>query len=190
MDNEKQKKEILKTLEFLQQQKQTLTSWSITWLQGRLLSELVSLYSPKKILELGTSVGFSTLWMAYSMSDLCSLTTIEIDPRRYFSSKEIFLKLSLGGRINSLEGDFFKISGSMEQHGPYDFVFIDALQPRYLEVIEFLRSSGFVSSNCVFVCDNINSHSYMDVFVEKISSQATFCELLDIDSGFLVFSFN
>lgn len=185
-----QREEVFKQLCSLQKTKSLRNSWSITWRQGRVLSELVTLYSPSSVLELGTSLGFSTLWLAFGLDNDSSLiTTLEIDEDRFELSKKQFHSLGLSSSIDAIHCDFFESSSILRKKNPFDFVFIDALQPRYMEVISFLRENHLVTDSCIFVCDNVLSHSYMDSFVLKISSQAKFWELIELDSGFLVFSF-
>ena len=88
-----------------------------------LLRVLLSLKKPKKILEIGTAVGFSSLLMAEYTEDDCKITTIENYPPRIEEAKNNFSKFDKKGKINFLEGDAGEIIKNMQDE--YDLIFLD-----------------------------------------------------------------
>lgn len=115
------------------------------------LRVFLTLKKPKKILEVGTAVGFSALLMAeYTEAD-CRITTIEKYEKRIPVAKDNFAKTSLGEKITLLEGDALEILKQLE--GPYDFIFMDAAKGQYInffpETMRLLEPGGIMISDNV-----------------------------------------
>lgn len=115
------------------------------------LKVLLSVKRPKKILEVGTAVGFSTLLMGeYSPSD-CHITTIEKYEKRIPVAKANFIKAGMEDRITLLEGDAMEILGELQEC--YDFIFMDAAKGQYIhflpEVLRLLETGGILISDNV-----------------------------------------
>jgi predicted O-methyltransferase YrrM len=185
----KQRKVILQKLHFLQQQKNTQDSWSITWRLGSVLAELIQIYSPQNILEIGTSIGFSTLHIASALEGSETITTIEIDKTRFLEAKKTFEEVGITSQIIQLNCSFYDLLSKMSGVPSYDFIFLDALQPEYLKVIKYCLENMLIKKDTIVVCDNILSHSYMDIFEKEVSKLAKSTQRIDIDSGFLVIIF-
>ena len=185
----KQRKVILQTLHFLQQQKNNQDSWSISWRLGKVLAELIYIYSPKNILEIGTSIGFSTLHMASELLDDAQITSVEINDMRFSQAKKTISSCLIDSHVTLILGNFYDLLEKLGKNAPFDFLFLDALQPQYLEVIELCLEKNLLISGSVVVCDNILSHSYMDDFEKKVSLLAKTVRRIDLDSGFLIIEF-
>ncbi|BCJ86291.1 O-methyltransferase [Effusibacillus dendaii] len=105
---------------------------------------------PKRILEIGSAIGYSGIWMARSCT--ASIVTIERDAERAEEARQNIAKAGLLARIELLEGDAFELLSSVQ--GPFDVVFLDAAKgqyPNFLElVLPLLRSGGTLFSDNVF----------------------------------------
>lgn len=115
------------------------------------LKVLVTMQSPKHILELGTAIGYSAILMAKAMPKDCYITTIENYEKRIPIARENIKKAGMEDKITLLEGDALTILKELE--GPYDFVFMDAAKaqyPFYLEEILRLLPVGGI-----LVADNV-----------------------------------
>ncbi len=112
---------------------------------------LLVLKRPMRILEVGTAVGFSALFMAeYAPKGAC-ITTIEHDRRRILAARENFRRAGREDEITLLEGD--AAERLPEQVGPFDFVFMDAAKGQYLNFLpEILR---LMEEGAVLVSDNV-----------------------------------
>lgn len=119
---------------------------------ARFLETLIKIKKPKKILEIGTAIGYSALVMANASAD-CSITTIEIKDEMFYLANENFEKAGVKNRIHSICGDGIEAIKYLE--GPYDFVFLDAAKGHYKEyfdeALERLEEGGVIlSDNILF----------------------------------------
>lgn len=125
-----------------------------------LLRVLIKMTKPKKILEVGTAVGFSALLMSEHAPSYTKITTIEKFQKRIDEAKVNFENAGAGGRIRLLEGGAMDILKGLEES--YDFIFMDAAKGQYIhflpEVMRLLSDGGtLVSDNVLQDGDVIES---------------------------------
>ena len=125
------------------------------------LKVLLSMKQPKKILEVGTAVGFSAILMCEYGSEECHVTTIEKYEKRIPIAKENFRRAGKEAQITFLEGDAMEIMKGLQEE--YDFIFMDAAKGQYIhflpEVMRLLKPQGvLVSDNVLQDGDIIQSH--------------------------------
>ena len=116
-----------------------------------LLKFLLAYAKPKKILEVGTAIGFSALLMSeYAPAD-CHITTIEKYEKRIPIAKDNFKRAGKEETITLLEGDAMEILGQLE--GTYDLIFMDAAKGQYInflpDILRLLAPSGLLVSDNV-----------------------------------------
>ena len=116
-----------------------------------LLKVLLAAQAPEKILEVGTAIGFSALFMSeYNPAD-CQITTIEKYEKRIPIAKENFKKAGKDKSITLLEGDATEILKELD--GTYDLIFMDAAKGQYIhflpDVVRLLRKGGILLSDNV-----------------------------------------
>ena len=122
---------------------------------------LLAIHRPKRILEVGTAVGFSTLLMCeYGPQDL-EITTIENYEKRIPIAKANFKKAGRETQITLLEGDAGEIL--KELSGTYDLIFMDAAKGQYIhwlpDVLRLMHTgSVLLSDNVLQEGDLIESH--------------------------------
>lgn len=116
-----------------------------------LLRVLVSANRPKRILEIGTAVGYSALVMYYSAESGCHITTIENYDKRIAAAKENFARAQTGEAVTLLCGDASELLPKLE--GDYDFIFMDAAKAQYIvwlpELLRLLAPDGMLVSDNV-----------------------------------------
>lgn len=116
-----------------------------------LLKFLLELSKPKRILEVGTAVGFSALLMSEYAPEDCHITTIEKYEKRIPVAREHFRRAGRENRISLLEGDAAEILRTLE--GPYDLIFMDAAKGQYIhflpDVLRVLSAGGLLISDNV-----------------------------------------
>lgn len=171
-------------LAYLQSKKQNSKNWNISWNLGVFLSNLVQMKNPKTVLEVGTSNGFSTLWIAKGCRYNSKIYTIDVNEERLNLAKENFNYCNLSNVVPIL-GEVKDILFQFEFKEKFDFVFLDALQREYIDLILLLEEKNLLNDDCLIVCDNVLSHSYMKDFIDFMHLKFD-CEIVEIDSGFLV----
>jgi predicted O-methyltransferase YrrM len=123
---------------------------------GRLLWILARCMGATRILEVGTSNAFSTIWLAdAARSTGGRVTTLEVDPAKIALARANLAGAGLDAMVDIIEGRAADILSALS--GPFDIVFLDADRPsytRYLElVVPKLRTGGLL------IADNATSHA-------------------------------
>lgn len=115
------------------------------------LRVLIEIKKPKRILELGTAIGYSAILMANTMSEDCRITTIENYDKRMPIARDNFKRAGVEEKVELLEGDALEILQKINE--PYDFVFMDAAKAQYLvylkEIMRLLPVGG------ILIADNV-----------------------------------
>ena len=112
---------------------------------------LMKMKRPKKILEVGTAIGFSALLMSEYAPEGCQITTIEKYEKRIPLAKENFKKAGKDHLITLLQGDALEILPSLTEQ--YDFIFMDAAKGQYIHFLpDILR---LLAPNGLLVSDNV-----------------------------------
>lgn len=119
----------------------------------KILTMLVKLREPKKVLELGTGYGLSALCMYRGKSDI-DLTTIEKDP---FVSKEAEMNFQKAGTSPKvLCGEVGEILEKLkDSKDSFDFLFLDHEKSLYLEHFKKLNELGLLTKNAVVIAHNV-----------------------------------
>ena len=116
-----------------------------------LIRVLLTLGQPKQILEVGTAIGFSALFMSEYAPDDCHITTIEKYEKRIPLARENFRKSGKEHRFTLLEGDAAAILPTLT--GRFDLIFMDAAKGQYLhflpDVLRLLAQGGILISDNV-----------------------------------------
>ncbi len=125
------------------------------------LKFLLAVHQTKKILEVGTAVGFSALLMAANTPTDCRITTIEKYEKRILTARANFAHAGMEDRITLLEGDAMEIMESLQES--YDLIFMDAAKGQYIrllpQALRLLRTGGLlISDNVLQNGDIIESH--------------------------------
>lgn len=116
-----------------------------------LLKVLELIQKPQRILEVGTAVGFSSIYMSQYLPEGGSITTIEKYPPRIEAAKKNFIRTGTTDRITLLEGDAADILKTLTQE--YDMIFMDAAKGQYIhflpDVLRLLAPDGLLFSDNV-----------------------------------------
>jgi len=115
------------------------------------LKFLMKMHQPKKIIEVGTAIGFSALLMSEYAPKDCKIITIEKYEKRIPIAKENFLKNGKADQITLLEGDAAEILKELQE--PVDFIFMDAAKGQYInflpDILRLLNPGGLLVSDNV-----------------------------------------
>ncbi len=123
---------------------------------GRFLHTLVLATRPRSIVEIGTSGGYSTIWLGTAARAVAStLTTLELDPVKIQLARRNLREAGLEGAVTIVEGDAFAYLRHRQE--PVDFVFLDAEKEDYLAFLELIVPLLPVGG--LLVADNLISHA-------------------------------
>lgn len=115
------------------------------------LQAMVAATRPKRILEVGTAVGYSALLMAQVMPEETDIITIEKYEPRIPVARRHFAEAGLSDRITLLEGDAEEILKKLD--GSFDFIFMDAAKGQYIhwlpDILRLLSTGGVLFSDNV-----------------------------------------
>ena len=125
------------------------------------LKLLLAMQKPKRILEVGTAVGFSAILMTEYNPYPCELVTIENYEKRIPIARENFVRAGKENQITLIEGDATEVLKTLEE--PFDMIFMDAAKGQYInfmpDILRLLKKDGvLVSDNVLQDGDIIESH--------------------------------
>lgn len=121
------------------------------------IEKILKVEKPKRILEVGTAVGYSASMFAKYTEDECIIDTIEIDEERAKEALENTKKIGVSNRINIMVGNAVEILPTLNDE--YDIVFIDAAKGKYpIFLKEGLR---MIKNNGLILADNILYKGYV-----------------------------
>jgi predicted O-methyltransferase YrrM len=119
--------------------------------QGKLLQLLAQIQGAKRILEVGTLGGYSTIWLARALPEDGQLVTLEIDPHHAEVARESIVAAGLADRVDVRVGPALDTLADLE--GPFDFSFIDADKEHNADY--FMEALRLSQPGSVIVVDNV-----------------------------------
>jgi caffeoyl-CoA O-methyltransferase len=122
---------------------------------GKLLYLFARLSKAKKILEVGTLAGYSTIWMAKALPEGGRLISLEIDAKHAEIARKNIDRAGLSSKVEIREGKAIDLLPKLvdEKAGPFDMIFIDADKPPYTEYFEL--SLKLSRSGTLIIADNV-----------------------------------
>jgi caffeoyl-CoA O-methyltransferase len=123
--------------------------------QGKFLHLLVRIANARKILELGTLAGYSTIWMARALPEDGKLISLEIDPRHAEVARKNIERAGLSGKVDVQVGKAIDLLSQLveKKAGPFDMIFIDADKEPYAEYFEWALKLS--RSGTLIIADNV-----------------------------------
>lgn len=160
--------------------------WNVSRQSGNFINMLIKLMNAKNALELGTSNGYSGIWIADALKQTGGhLTTIEFWEKRQCLARANFDKCSLSDIITCKIGSAYDVIKN-EIKDTFDFVFIDANKGEYIKYFEVIHP--LLKKGGVILADNITSHAEkVKPFVDEISNNPEYqVQILDLPDGMLM----
>src|SRR5438105_10099042 len=132
-----------------------LPAIAVSAAQGKLLMLLARMVGARRILEVGTLAGYSTIWLARGLSEGGKLITLEYEQKHAAVARKNIGRAGLGGIVDVRVGDATKTMPELVKQGagPFDLIFLDANKdgyPMYFEWALELSQKG-----TVIVADNV-----------------------------------
>jgi predicted O-methyltransferase YrrM len=124
---------------------------------ARLMAVLVRARAPRTLLELGTSSGYSTIWLADAAREVGGqLTSVDVDPERTAVARANLAAAGLESGVELRTADAGAVLAESADRS-WEFVFLDAERPQYAGYWPDLRRS--IAPRGLLVVDNVLSHA-------------------------------
>ena len=167
-----------KVRRFLEKTRGEWRDMNVPWEDGRILYDLVVKNRHTRALEIGTSTGHSSIWIAWGLSKTGGkLTTIEVDPGRHAEALRNFEEAGVAHLVDARLADAHELVKRLP--GPFDFVFSDADKEWYLQYFKDLEPKLAVGA--CFTAHNVGrgwgggAGAFLD-YVEKLPNYRTTVE--------------
>ena len=160
--------------------------WNIPRTTGVLLNMFIKMMNAQSVLEIGTSNGYSGLWLAKALKETGGrLTTIEFYDKRQSIAIENFKKCGVFDIIRPLQGSACDVIKSFDENEKFDFVFIDANKREYVEYFRLIKPH--LTPKVMIVADNITSHrEKVQTFIDAVEADKDFqYEIIEVPGGVL-----
>jgi predicted O-methyltransferase YrrM len=163
---------------FLDSSRGSWRDWNVPEEDGRILHDLVLKRRFRRALEIGTSTGHSSIWIAWALAKTDGrLVTLEIDRGRHQAALANFEKAGLASRIDARLGDAHELVKQLP--GPYDFVFSDADKDWYLQYFKDvdtkLEVGGCFTAHNVIGSGGRGAREFLE-YVKKLPNYTTLVE--------------
>jgi predicted O-methyltransferase YrrM len=165
--------------QFTDQKTNNRRLWNVGPETGKLLYDKVIESNPSRILEIGTSNGYSTFWLAMAAEKIgAEIDTIEVEKNRLDMARE---NLKGFTNINFIHGPAEELIPGLKCS--YGLIFLDANKPEYYHYIDLLMPD--LQKNTVIIADNVNSHKdSVHEYLDFVRNSGKFkSETVDIESG-------
>lgn len=167
--------------------------WNLDRLSANFLNMLIKINNSKNVLEIGTSNGYSGIWILEALKETKGkFTTIEFWEKRQrvarknfeIYKKDVFIEPKIGSAIVVLQDLENEIRGSKREK--YDFIFIDANKKEYVDYFEY--ADKILKIGGIILADNILTHyektlPYINLLFENKNYQS---QILDIGAGMMI----
>ena len=163
------------------------------------VDEILTKLKPKKILEIGTAVGYSAMCFSEYLVEGGKIDTIERDEERIAEAKENIKKVGVEGKINIYEGDAVEILPTLNDK--YDMIFIDAAKGKYpfflKEALRMLNEGGVILADNIlykgYVMSDYNKHKQRTAvrnlreYIKEVTENPNLeTEILEVGDGLAV----
>ena len=123
----------------------------------RVLTEAVAQKKPRRVLEIGTAIGYSTLYIAANSAGDVEIVTLELSDERADEAEDFIGRSRFAGQIDIIRGDAGE--DILRQSGSFDLVFIDAAKGQYPDY--FRKVYPLLAEDGVVIADNVLFRGYV-----------------------------
>ena len=124
--------------------------------RGQVLVETIRKNKPKRVLEIGTLIGYSAILMAKELESSAHLITIGINPNETKSARENIIKAKIATTIDVITGDAKEVIPKLS--GKFDMVFIDAEKTESLQYLQLAEPK--LHKGSIIIADNAGTHAH------------------------------
>lgn len=163
------------------------------------IAKILDEIKPKKILEIGTAVGYSAICFSEYLQENGKIDTIERDTERVKEARENIKKAEVEEKINIYEGDAVEILPTLNDE--YDVVFIDAAKGKYPfflnQALRMIKPGGVIFADNIlykgYVMSDYNKHkqrtavrNLREYIAEITNNEKLETEILEVGDGLAI----
>ena len=163
------------------------------------IADILKENKPKRILEIGTAVGYSAMCFSEYLYENGMIDTIERDTERIEEAKENIKAVEVEEKINIYEGDAVEILPTLNEK--YDVVFIDAAKGKYpfflKEAIRMIQPNGIIFADNIlykgYVMSDYNKHKQRTAvrnlreYIKEVTENPNIeTEILEVGDGLAI----
>lgn len=163
----------------------SLETWAVAPAVGQKLYELVLQYQPQQIVEVGTSLGYSTMWMAEAARSYGGkIITLEHESSKIAKTQKLFEDLELQETVTLVHTDAKEFLKNYTEK--IDFLFLDALKREYIEYLQ-LAEKNLAAGSLVLADDVITWRRKLDDFFNYLEISGKYkTQVFELGHGLLV----
>ena len=166
---------------FLDENKREWQSLNVPYEDGKVLHQLIVDNKYQSALEIGTSTGHSTIWIAWALSKTGGkLITLEIDKDRQKEAIENITAVGLSEFVDFRLGDAHQLVKELE--GPFDFIFSDADKSWYVQYFRDIDPK-LEHGGCFTAHNVLQNISGISEYLEFVKSRSDYKTTIDRSSG-------
>ena len=165
----------------------------------KVVDKILKEVKPKRILEIGTAVGYSAICFSEYLLEDGQIDTIERDEERIIEAKSNIEKVGVSNKINIYSGDAVEILPTL--NNKYDVVFIDAAKGKYpfflKEALRMLNTHGVILADNIlykgYVMSDYNKHKQRTAvrnlreYIKEVTENPDIeTEILEVGDGLAV----
>lgn len=152
--------------------------WNISRVTAEFLYSQIRFQGTKNALEIGTSNGYSGIWLSKALKETGGhLTTIEFYDKRLDVAKENFKKCQTADIITTIQGSACTILENLDENFEIDFAFVDANKSEYIKYFQYI--DRHMKKGGIIACDNVLSHeAKCKPFIDAINSDERYVNVV------------
>jgi predicted O-methyltransferase YrrM len=128
----------------------------LSWQAAEFIEQLVLITNPKRVLEIGTAIAYTTIRIAKNLKKNCVIHTIELSEDNIDTAKEYIEQSGVGDKIKLIEGDALSVMPRLKKK--YDLIFLDADKEDYKRLFDY--SMVLLKRGGMIVIDNLLWQGY------------------------------
>ncbi len=126
------------------------------WQSAEFIEQVIRMIDPKRVLELGTAIAYTTIRIARELKGKSQVHTIEKSKDNITTAKQFIQKSRVGMKIKLLEGNALNIMPQLKKK--YDLIFLDSDKEDYIRLFDY--SMVLLKRGGVIIADNLLWHGY------------------------------
>jgi predicted O-methyltransferase YrrM len=128
----------------------------LSWQSAEFIEQLVLITNPKRVLEIGTAIGYTTIRIAKNLKKKSVIHSIELSEEHIESANNFIERSGEGEKIKLIEGDALSVMPRLKKK--YDLIFLDSDKEDYKRLFDY--SMVLLKSSGVIVVDNLLWQGY------------------------------